>query len=322
MSKNDFLQYEKANKIEIENIVNSIKDKSSLKKIDKRNNIHLVYGNVYNYTLNYFNDIRLTHQFFNDNFWTNFDVKDEIRQFNDEYKKWIIVKEWPSFFYDWIWYYTIDKDWNKKIFSDFYLKVHYKIKKSETLQVFIISIINEKWWCIVEKIERTNTVSKNNFWEYLQKLWNFHFFWWNSEIWMMHSEISKQKVPTIEYVIWYWLHEEENIIIFKNWIWDLWQKIFTEKDEDQMFHLNYNWKWYFVSDKLWVSLSTLMEANIPSLNSTKTIDILEAFELWKKLYADTSWIYLIMIWMAMVSYMLFWNSEESFPIIFTRWITW
>jgi hypothetical protein len=64
----------------------------------------------------------------------------------------------------------MDKDKNNVRYTDFFIKVHYRLQKSDKETVYIVSLHNESADEHSAKIERTNCTSKNTFSDFLQKM--------------------------------------------------------------------------------------------------------------------------------------------------------
>lgn len=309
---------EKANKLSIVDILTLLR--LPLIDIDIKKNIHLKYGYPFDFVNSYLANQKKAFEFFNKNFWLDFELSWKKKEILT--RDWILI-EWKSFLKDEIWYYKIDeKSWIKRI-TDFVIKVYYKIIQLDWTHNFIISLINESIGTETDKIVWCNDTWITAFSNFIQKYWNFHYYWTAWMIKDLHREVSETKnIPIIKNIVWYWFQKEDNIIVFKNWIWDLKEKIFTEKKEDDKYYFNYNYQWYYLVDNAWKDLSLTLSDWVPSLNTTKIVNYEEIIEFLNTLYNDDSWRLLLYYTFWMIWYLLYWEQKDSFPFFFTRWLTW
>ena len=318
----NYKQYELSKKISIIDILILLKQDDD--NIDIQNNIHLVYWNPYFYLYNYLTTKHKVFTFLNHNFKLDFKIEEEDKIIiENKTKEWVVIQEWNTFFMDENWYFSLTKEWEKKQLTDFFIKVYYKIIDSAWIHKFIITMTNCETLKETEKIIWFNATNVNWFADFIQKYWNYHYFGMsNFFVKELHKKITETKqVPIIKTVVWFWFQEEQNIIIFKNWLWDMQEKMFTEKVEWENYYFNFNLDWFYVVDKQWNDLSKLIEDWIPSLKPVIT-NIDEVYDFAQGLYTDDTWKYLIMLSLWMMWYLLYWELKQSFPIIFSRGCTW
>lgn len=317
LSQHNFTQYQKTKKIPFVQVLTQLKE--PLIDIDEVNDIHLKYWNQYHYVLNFFSSAQKVFEFFNKHFETEFNIEDEIDPLI--IKDWVLVKESTSFFMDNFWYFSMWKEWEKKRITDFFIKVYYQIVDINWKTNYVVSLVQSDTWKETKKIIRLNTTSLTLFSDFIQNFWNYHFFGWTPFIKDIHKKITETKhIPIITSIKWYWCHENLWIIVFKNWIWDMKEKIFTEKKEEEDYYFNNNFNWYYVTDKQWNKLSEIINEWVASLN-TNIVDMEDVYDFSNKLYKDDTWEYLILLAFGMMWYMLYWDIKTPFPLIFSRWIT-
>lgn len=311
----NYEEFLETNKLPIEGVLTKIW-LSATNKVDTRKNIHIERWNNFDLAMSYNNSLKNTFEFFNKYFERNFTF--------DEYNsEWSDLECSSYFLIDPFWYFSINEKHEKKQITDFIIKVHYKIVKVDKTQLYIVSLINNREGIETPKIFWSNNTWKTLFADYIQKYWSYHFYWTDTQIKQIHSAIAKTKnIPIIKSIVWYWYNAENDIIVFKNWIWDVKEKTFTERKEDSQYHFNYNWQWYFVSDNKWNPLDDIIDSWVPCLDTSKSVDMKEIIWLLETLYKDDSWILLLAIAMWMFWYLLYWNQNEPFPFLFTRWVTW
>ena len=317
LSKHNYDEYQKTKEIPFFDILEKLWE--SQKNVDDFLNIHLIYWYPYEYLLNYFNSAQKVFDFFNKNFGLEFKIEEEIP--TQIISDWVIVKESNSFFMDNLWYFAIDAKWNKTRITDFYIKVYYRIVDNNWITDFIVSLISWDTEIETKKIVWLNATSLTLFSDFIQKFWNYHFFGQGSFIKEFHKKITETKhIPIIKSLIWFWVHDEDWVIIFKNWLWDIKETLFTEKNEWEEYYFDWKWNGFYVVDKQWNPLIDYINEWIPKLN-TNIINMDDAFDFVSKLYKDNSWEYLLILAFWIIGYMLYWGLKEPFPLIFSRWIT-
>lgn len=320
--KHNLEEYNKTLDLSFEEISGKLLDSSCMKSIDEETWININVWNQFSYVVDFLQSKVEAFAFFNNEFWLSFDIDE------DSTNK-IVPREWVSIIDGWWFfsnsrgYYIMDKDWKDIQITDFYIKVHYRLIKSDKEKVFIVSLHNETNDERTEKIEWTNVTNKWPFSDFLQKMWAFHFTGINqSFIASLHKKICKAPVPDVKYIIWFWFHKDEWIIIFKNWIWDIKEKVFTPIIEWDKYYFNYNGKWYYPSDKMGNSLLETIWVFVPSMGERKLIELDDSFEFMNKIYADMSGSLLLMYVMWVLGNGLFSATTGFFPILFIHWLTW
>lgn len=260
-------------------------------------------------------------------FFNKYFSKEFITEVNDTQSiiKWGIVLKWIDDIYiseKWE-YYTLTPEWSKTI-SDFYIIVHAKVLQEGWKHEYIVTLVNEAQDVRTPKLIWENKTSTWQFSDWIQSHWPFHFFWSGKNIKSIHKNISSiRSVPVIKQLIGYWFHKKENVVIFKNGIWDIWEKLFTKKiDFSDDFYFNHDWDWYWLTDKQWNDISNVISSWIPSLNVGKVLDLNTMSDFMWELYADHSGQYLLFVAFWILWYLLYWDQEKPFPLIFTRWVTW
>jgi len=290
--------------------------------IDTKHNIHRDYWYGFELVDNYFASLEKTKLFFKENFQINFDDTNSFDYTKS--KTWVVITEWDNLFLNNFWYFTLDNTGGMKKLTDFYIKVHSKIIWNEGKHSFVVTLINESEWIETKKIIWENRTSTWLFSDFIQSYWPYHYYGSAPFIKEIHKRISiTKRVPEVRQIIWFGHHQEHWIIIFKNWIWDIKQRVFTsKKDLDDDFYYNYNQDGYWVTDKHWNDLSTILSEWIPVLDTTKTVEMEAILDVMWELYADNSWAYLIFLAMGMMWYLAYWDKDKTFPLIFTRGVTW
>jgi len=173
------------------------------------------------------------------------------------------------------------------------------------------------------KVELINKTAWTAFSDFTQSLWPFHFYWWANIVKKIHKLITKAHwILDIHTLVWYWEHKEEWIIVFKNWIWDTKNKMFIEKKEWERYYEWLDWKWYQIIDWQWNDLETILNRHIPVLNTENLLEEEDFIRIFKELYANEIWDYLLYIFFATAWYMLFWDKKSVFPIMFIKGLTW
>jgi len=318
MTKNNFELYQEANKIWYEKALTLLRE--PLIDIDSINNIHLKYWFLYNYVLNYFSSQTKTFEFFNKHFWLDFEIQQEEKQ--ELTTEWVLILESAKFFSDWGGYYSLCEKWQKKVLTDFYIKVYYKIISKNWAINYVVSLTEGISWIETEKIFWCNTTWSTAFADYIQKYWNYHYFWTGLFIKELHKKITETKhIPVITSIEWFGKQDKYWIIIFKNWIWDLEEKIFTEKKSEDKYYFNYDFSWYHVTDKQWNDLIDIVDEWVPKIDAT-IVDMTWVHSFMNSLYKDDTWDYLLYLSFWMFWYMAFWDIKTPFPLIFSRWTTW
>lgn len=116
------------------------------------------------------------------------------------------------------------------------------------------------------------------------------------------------------------MNKDQEMIVFRNWIFDLKTKIFTPRIEDEYW---FNWNdWYKIVDKGWHNLEEILWNSIPNYKFEREVSNEDLLNFCKEAYWDNTWIYTFMIITWIMGYMLFAPEKLRFPILFTRWITW
>jgi len=323
----EYDRYVEANNLDIAEVIEKLYEKDTLTTttlisgIDIRTNLHKDYWNCFEIVMNFYSSIEKTKKFFLENFEIQFE---NVNPFDHtKSKKWFIITEWQNLFLDKFWYFTLDWNWGRKQLTDFYIKVHNKIILNNGKHHFVVSLINEAEWVETKKIIWENRTSTWTFSDFIQAYWPYHYYWTAPFIKEIHRLISWIKqVAEIKQVVWYWHHKDENVIIFKNWVWDMEHKMFTKKkDEDDDFYYKHDSTWFWVTDKQENNLSDILTEWVPHLDLNKLSELDDVIDFMGKLYADNSWSYLIFLAFGMMWYLLYWDQSKQFPLIFTRWIT-
>jgi len=315
-SQNNFEELQKANNIPFSDIFKSLN--LALVDVDIDKNFHIKFWKPFSFLENYFDSQRKTFTFLNNKFNLNFDIED--KKISKYSKEWVLIENWWNFYSNAKWYYVLNKEWDPSLITDFKIKVYYKIKRPDWWMVYIVSLYNEDSWFESEKINWCNETGRTQFSNYIQKYWDFHFFWGDADIKNLHKKIaSTNTVPYIKSVVWYWFHEDDQIIVFKNWIWDLKEKVFTPKQDKYFF--NYNFQWYLVTNNKWDEILSSMIDWIPEFNTEKIVNLEDILSFLSSLYKDDSWhlMFYYMCWS--LWYLLFWDQNQPYPFFFAKWIT-
>lgn len=324
----EYDRYLETHSIPIKEVIEKVYDRDiitieNLKQwIDERHNIHRDYWYPFELVNKFYWSIEKTKRFFFEKFEIPFK---DINSFDHtKVMDWVVIRDWEHLFLNNFWYFTLSKEWAIQKITDFYIKVHSKIIWNDWKHHFIVSLVNESEWVETSKIIWENKTSAWLFSDFIQSYWPYHYYWTSPFIKELHRKISTTKqIPEIKQIIWYWHHKEHDIIIFKNWVWDIKERLFTvKKDSDDDFYYNYDWAWFWVTDKQKNTLSTILTSWVPSLNLDKVVDFEDIINFMDKLYADNSGSYLIFLAFWMMWYLLYWDQTKQFPLIFTRWITW
>lgn len=327
-SISDYEKYIECNKIQIIDILKELykKDNITLNNlkvwIDEKRNIHKDFWYPFEVVTKYYWSVEKAQNFFREKFEIWFE---EINSFDyTKSREWTVITSWENLFINDYGYFTLDDKWNRKKITDFYVKVHSKIVWIDWKHNFIVTLVNEKEWVETKKIIRENKTSITPFSDFIQSYWPYHYSWSAQLIKELHKQISTTKqVPEVKQVIWYWHHAEYDIIIFRNWVWDMKQKLFTLKNiADDDFYYNYDNSWYWVTDKQRNPLSTILTEWVPYLNIDKVLQFDDILDYMNTLYADNSWAYLLFLAFWMMGHLLYWDKNNEFPLIFTRWTTW
>lgn len=323
----EYDKYLETNKLDIWSVISTLYDKDLLtvedlkKGIDIKHNIHIDYWHSFELVNKYFSSVEKAKRFFHENFQIEFD---DINSFDyTKSTEGTVITEWENLFLNNFWYFTLNAQWDNKKLTDFYVKVHSKIVWTNGKHHFIVTLINESEGIETKKIIWENKTSSNTFSDFIQSYWAYHYYGTAPFIKELHKQISTTKqMPEIKQVIWFWHHKAEWIIIFKNWVWDIKERLFTEKkNDDDDFYYNYDASWYWVTDKQGNPLSEILSTSVPSLNINEVVWMDETLDFMKKLYADNSWAYLIFLAFGMMWYLAYWDQTKQFPLIFTRGIT-
>ncbi len=324
----EFDKYLEVEKLKIKEVVIALYKKEPavipdiLKLIDIRNNIHKEYWNAFSFVHHYYSSIEKAKQFFKNDFKIWFE---ETNSFDfTKAKEWIVIKEGENLFLSEFWYFSLDPSGNNKRLTDFYIKVHAKIVWKDWKHFFVVTLVNQWEWTETKKMIWENKTSGTTFSDFIQSYWPYHYYGWPAFIKELHRQISSTKqISTIQQVVWYWHHKSEWIIIFKNWIWDIKERLFTKKkDNDDDYYYNYDSKWYWVTDKGWNSLTEVLSTWVPNLNIEGVVEMGDILDFMSELYADNSWSYLVFLAFGMMGYLTYWDSTKPFPLVFTRWVTW
>lgn len=319
-TKDELKMINEINEQKIENIAKKMWKTED--KFDTVLNISPKFWRTYNYILNNFNTPTDAKKWMNENIWTKFIERKDISKYIND---WLAIEEWEWFWKDSLWYFTYDKNWWRIRETDFFINVHYKIKKSDKEFVYVVTLINEAHWDKSNKIEWSNSLGRIPFSEFVQKLWNFHYTWDGETINFLHKRISQCKeIPSIITVIWYGFHEKEWVAIFENGIFDLKEKIFTPKEDmDEEFFFNYNGKWYIVTDNQWNYITKTFKWLIPNLIWQSLIWVDDLFDIFWRLYNDYSGMLAVIITLGSMWYSLYakkW-TDDTLPFLFLRWVT-
>lgn len=328
LTVSDYDNFIEADQISIEKVIKKLYDRDLLsieglqKWIDVKHNLHRDYWRPFEFVHKYFSSIEKAKKFFKEEFQIPFEESDALSYTNSN--DWVVIREWDNIYIWNLWYYTIDWKWDNKKLTDFYIKVHAKIIWEDWKHHFIVTLVNEWEWVQTKKIVWENKTSSSTFSDFIQSYWPYHYYWTAPFIKEIHKQISTTKqVAEIQQLVWYGYHGEHNIVVFKNWVWDIKERLFTtKKDTDDDFYYNYNWKWYWITDKQSNNLSEILTDWVPSLNTDRVIDLETILDFMWELYADNSWAYLMFLSFGMIWYLLYWDQKKEFPLIFTRWITW
>ena len=320
LSLHNFKEYEKTKKISLLEIAEELKE--SIVDIDEMNNIHIKYGYPYQYVLNFFWLPSKAFEFFNEKY--ELDFKIEFDNDWDIINDWVPIKEGGWLMVDKNGYFTLTENktgiWERKDVSDFFIRVYYKIVWNDWLTQYIVSFTSASNEIETQKILWLNSTSVTAFSDFVQQYWNYHFLWTSQHIKELHKHVTEtRRIPIIKSVVWYGHHNEDGVVIFENGIFDLKEKLFTPKKEWENYYFNYNWDWYIIVDNVWNPLGSISWW-IPSLTE-KHVDMDEVYEFVEELYKDDSWIFLLLSAFWMFWYMLYWNPEKAFPLMFTRGIT-
>ena len=323
----EYDSYIESNKLDITEVIAKLYEKDSLvsstliSEVDIIHNLHKDLWNCFEVVNHFYSSIEKSKKFFLENFDIEFE---DVNPYDyTKSKKGFIVTQWNNLYIDNFWYFTLDWKWMRKQLTDFYIKVHNKIVLSNGKHHFVVSLINESEWVETKKIIWENRTSTWTFSDFIQAYWPYHYYGTAPFIKELHKLISTMKqAPEIKQIVWYWHHKDENVIIFKNWVWDMETKLFTRKKDDDDFYYNYDWFGYWVTDKQENNLSDILTEWVPILDLDKLSELEDILNFMNKLYADNSWAYLIFLTFGMMWYLLYWDQTKQFPLIFTRWITW
>lgn len=320
LDRHNLEEYNKVLNIPFSEIYEKLWDKECEPFIDIERNIHITSWNQFEYTVDFLQSQTDTFKLFNDEFWLSFIDNEANLEIS---KEGVLISDGWQFYSNSRWYFMLGKEDAEMQVTDFFIKVHYRLIKSNNEKVFIVSLHNEIADERTEKIEWTNSTNKWPFSDFLQKLGNFHFTGQNpSFIASLHKKICKSPVPDVKYIIWFWFHKEEGIVIFKNGVWDIAEKIFTPLEEGSRYYFNYNGKGYYPSDKMGNSLLETIWVFVPSMWEKKLVELDDTIDFLNTLYADNSGILLLMYVMWVLGNWMFSSKKWFFPILFIRGITW
>jgi len=289
--------------------------------IDTKLNLHIKDWLVFDYVFKKKKNLLKTKEFFATNFNIGFQL-DWEEHINYDYNVWVAIKEWEDLFFDGKGYAIPTDKWVKSV-SDFYFKVFYSVTNEDWEKNYLVSLINPTTWEVSKKVELIQTTSPNKFADFCQKYGNFHFYWSSNNIKLLHKLISNAPwIVDINKVKWYGIHKDLWIIVFKNWIWDIENKIFTERKEWETFYEWIDWQGYMITSQQWDNLEDLISQHIPVLNTDVLLQKWELIKAFSELYANEIWPYLLYAFLWMAWYILYWDKKDNFPILFTKWWTW
>ena len=316
----EFNQLQEANSLDIQKVIEVLYEgKNTLDKmlewVSLYENKHMLFGSCFTLVYKHFNNnINNARKFFIEKYDINF-IEEEYENNSVEAVDNLIERG--------DWYYVVTEKAEKKI-SDFIISVHYKILNQDGTCNYIVSLNNNEQWQFTPKIFWCNKTWTAAFADYIQKYWNFHFYWSAWHIKLLHSAVSSTRyIPYIKQIIWFWHHEKYNIIIFKNWIWNTKEWIFTPKEDlSDSFYLDFDQNWYMVTSVHWEPLLEDMKESLPTLQITEVFSYEKLSSFFSKMYSNEYGLYLMFLLFWMYWHLLYWKKKNSFPLIFTRWITW
>jgi len=290
-------------------------------KIDWKLNLSVRFWKPYNFILNQFKLPAEARRWIQETYGIKIQDYVDITKYRGIWEK---IIEWDGFFLDEVWYYMV-VEWEKKRMTDFFVNVHYKIKKSDTETTFIVTLVNEISWCKSNKVEWTNKVWLTPFTEFCQAIGNFHFYGGKTFISKLHNMISNyQDLPEIEVVQWFWFHPDLQIAIFENWVFDLKEKIFTEKVVlEDPYYFNYNGKWYVPKGVQWSDIYWMLKWMIPAIRSEWLVTAGELFQVFSGLYKWYLGKFACMIVFGALGYAMYskkW-TDDTYPFFFVRGTT-
>lgn len=317
-SDENFEEYNKVNKIPI----TEIHDKLWVynEDVDILNNIHTEYWLPFHSVMKRMKSNQKTMEWFNQNYETNFNTESLVEQIENKWKG-VLVKEWDFFYSDDRWYYY-EKDSTRVYASDFIINVLYKIARDDNKFSYVVSLINPQEWDITKPLVWVDAVNKIKTMEFTQAYWNFHILSYNQIVFTeIHSILCQANVPTINEINYFWLNKEQNMIVFKNWIFDIKTKVFTDRPEWEEYFFNGS-DWYKIVDKNWNNLENILWNQIPVYKHEKEVTNADMLKFCKETYLDNTWFYAFMIITWLLWNMLFAPDKLNFPLLFTRWVTW
>lgn len=309
--------YRETLKVKIEDIAEILQESKA--NVDDVHNFDIIYWFPYFYVLNYFEqNFYKTRAFFEENF--NIKFKEE------KLSEWAIIIWWveigdtPKLMKDELWYFSFKWE-DKNRITDFFIKVYYKIIWVDGSETYIVTLLSWWSWKETKKIEWCNSTSSTSFADYIQKYWNFHFYWWSFHIKELHKLVSEsRRVPIVKPVIWAGWKSKEWILIYGNWLVDVENKVFTPKPEWEDYYFNYNWEnWYYV-----VSDMGQKNIDIPwwfPIYEEQSVDMSIMVNWLLKLYKNDKWILMLYLFLGLMGHIMYWKTKDAFPIYFIRGIT-
>jgi len=323
----EYDKYLEADDLPIKEVIQALYKKDLLtiedlkQGIDEKHNIHKDYGHSFELVNKYYGSIEKAKKFFHDSFEIEFE---DINSFDyTKSKDGTVITEGEALFLNNLGYFTLDASGNIKKLTDFYVKVHAKIVWNDWKHHFIVSLVNESEGIETKKIIWENKTSSGTFSDFIQSYWPYHYYGTAPFIKELHKQISTTKqMPEIQQVVWFGHHKDHNIIIFKNWVWDIKERLFTNKRNiDDDFYYNYDSSGYWVTDKQGNNLSDILTDSVPALNLDRVVELEDVLNFMSDLYADNSGAYLIFLAFWMMGYLAYGDQTKQFPLIFTRGVT-
>ena len=160
--------------------------------------------------------------------------------------------------------------------------------------------------------------------EFLQKLGNFHFLGKEKEVSILHASLSNSNPPLIRSVVGFGFIEKEQVLLLKNGIWDMKEKCFTEKKDDEDFYFNFDGRGFMptssVGDEIFATEAHMCPALVGTRKQPSYDELVEPL---RKMYSDETSDLVLMYTMSLLGYGVFSSeaSDDLHPMLFVRGIT-